>query len=212
MNLGRVWSPELTTGLFVVAGAGIALLGVLVSQWWQGKRDRENDARALRDAKRARLEQAYMPTLLAGRAMWELVMRHGKKPEEVELTEEQVHLTGLWRRATSDVESHLVRLTLEADREATRANEFYNRMRSEFYAYLSYLKQESSNPNDDIEDDILKSREAVYSSLQELEILSRRHLNRLAQPLPLDRSTANTRRSEVRGHGRKRQPPPPSPS
>lgn len=180
------WQTELARGLFVLAGAAVAFFGILFSQWRQANRDRQNDARALRDAKRERLEESYTPVLLAARAMWELVIRHGKKPDEVDLQEERDHLARLWQRATTDVEESLVRLSLEADSHAEAANRAFDRIRASFYAYLGHREQEGADQSTKNADRILATRQEVYSGLGELENLSRGQLRRLSQPLPAE--------------------------
>jgi hypothetical protein len=184
MNPHTPWGAELARGLFILAGATIAFLGVLFSQRQQETRDRRNDARALRDAKRQRLEDTYIPVLLGARSMWELVLRQGKKPEQVDIPEERDHLSRLWQRVTTDVEELLVKLSLEADLSARTARGIYERTRSEFFAYLGYRSEGEGDQDADLIEKVLASRQAVYSGLQELELLAQRQLRQLSQPLP----------------------------
>lgn len=166
-----------------MAGAGVAFLGVWISQHHQARLSRENDERSLRDARRQRLESALLPVLLSARAMWELVLRQGKRPDQVETSEERDYLARLWQRATTDVEEPLVILALESDSRSATIREAFEIVRSEFFAYLEYRSQGEADSVPALTEKVMISREAVFGSLQELENLSRQQLTQLTQPL-----------------------------
>lgn len=187
MCLDLSWRPELTNGVFAVAGAVIALGGVLMSQWQAAHRDRAADARQLRDSKRQRLESAYLPVLSSANAMWELVMRQGKRPEEVDSEEERDDLLRLWQRVSSDVDDSLVKLSLESDTAAASAKDLYTRMRSEFFAHLHQRVQAASEQDPALNEQVIQSRKAVRAKLEELEALARQQLNQLSAPIRTDR-------------------------
>lgn len=177
------WQTEAARGIFLLAGAGVAFLGVWISQHHQARRDRENDERALRDAQRQRLESALLPVLLSARAMWELVLRQGKRPDQVEISEERDYLARLWQRATTDVEESVVILSLESDPRSAKTSEVFETVRSEFFAYLAYRSEGASDAVPALTEKVMISREAVFASLQELETLSQQQLTQLSQPI-----------------------------
>lgn len=191
--MNDAWQGELARGMFIIAGALIAFSGAMFSQWRQEKRDRNGDARALRDAKRERLESAYLPVLLAARSMWELTMRQGKKPEQVEGYEEREYLTRLWDRTTVDVEEALIKLNLETDPGSATASKLFDQIRSDFFAYLGYRQQDARSHESELAEDVLASRQSVYSGLVKLENLSRKQLRQLSRPLPPNRARLRNR-------------------
>lgn len=184
MSFETLWPAEVTRGAFLLAGAAIAFFGVLFSQRQQTRRDRETDARALRNSKRERLESTYLPILLSARAMWELVLRHGKTPEQVKAVAERDHLTRLWQRATEDVEESLVRMTMESHFPTVTAVDVFEALRSEFYLYLEYLSDEQNIDTGKNDNRLLATRESVYSNLKALEAITRQQQVRLTQPIP----------------------------
>ena len=187
MCLELNWRPELTSGIFVIAGAVIALGGVLISQWQATHRDRAADARQLRDSKRQRLESAYLPVLSSANAMWDLVLRQGKRPEEVDSEEERDDLLRLWQRVSNDVDDSLVKLSLESDAAAASAKDLYSGIRSEFFAHLQQRTQAANGQDPTLNEQAIQSRKAVRAKLEELETLAKQQLNTLSEPIRNDR-------------------------
>jgi hypothetical protein len=176
---------NLVNGAFLVAGAAIGALATIFAEWRQSKRNRENDARSLRDARRARLEIACIPILSSSRAMLDLILRQGRRAEEVTSSVERVELQRLWSRANQDNDEALARLAVDAPDTSETIVKAYSDIRSAFFAFIA-LKETPpvENIGLNIEKEINECRQVARNALLQLQESIRSHFERLDKPFP----------------------------
>ncbi len=158
----------------LVAALGVAYIG----QMRQGKADRHQDQRVLRDAKRERLRQAYKEILTTALSLEKLAGVYawlGGRPEY------QRGLDAELNETMKDLDRELVTLALESD--AAHVMGMFDEVREAFTRYRLHVVSKTTDPDFSTYRSLGEELEKLRKVVPELIESARNHLSELERPI-----------------------------
>jgi hypothetical protein len=143
------------------------------------QRDRREDERRTRDAKRERLREDYVQLISAGLKMDEVAAELLFVDDEDLSTERWARLDRALSKAKEDLDRAVVRVMLES--EAAAALESYTEIKATFRLYGIALVHETRSPQDPQQS--MGHLTRMRSLLDQLKSRAREHLDSLAKPI-----------------------------
>jgi hypothetical protein len=163
------------SALFLLAAAlGVAYL----TQARQGRVDRNQDLRALRDAKRERLRDAYKEILTTALSLEKLAGVYawlGGRPEY------QKGLDAELNETMKDLDRELVTLMLES--EASHVMGMFDEVREAFTRYRLHVVSKTTDPDFSTYRSLGEELEKLKKVVPELVDSARNHLEELEKPI-----------------------------
>jgi len=162
-------------------GGGLALAGVLITQWFVIRNERRKDEQALRDAKRERLRAIFESLISAATTMHvvtgELLLR--RDDETAEQREERLNI--LIAKTQRDLTRSVIRAHLET--EVDSAVQAMDRIFGAFKDFIADWRLRESDPSSVPAASLGTLRRNIEVDIQSLENIAQHHLTSLDHPI-----------------------------